>query len=104
MNVCVVCGKCWCVEWMLMRVGVIIVFRCEENRKVRAILIKFVHSCEQVEWFNRTLKRMMWKEFSYQGTYKWINQDLTNKYNNRLHKTMRMKWILKRKTFSRYCL
>ena len=26
-----------------------------------------------VERFNRTLKAMMWKEFSFQGTYKWIN-------------------------------
>lgn len=26
-----------------------------------------------VERFNKTLKGMMWKEFSYQGTYKWIN-------------------------------
>lgn len=45
-----------------------------------------------VERFNRTLKGMMWKEFSYQGTYKWINkyQELVNKYNNTYHRTIKM--------------
>lgn len=45
-----------------------------------------------VERFNRTLKAMMWKEFSFQGTYKWINiyQELIDKYNNTLHRTIKM--------------
>jgi len=36
------------------------------------------------EQFNRTIKNMMRKEFSYQGTYKWINiyNALIAKYNN----------------------
>ena len=40
-----------------------------------------------VERFNRTLK-----EFSFQGTYKWINiyQDLIAKYNNTLHNTINL--------------
>jgi len=35
---------------------------------------------------------MMWKEFSFQGTYKWINiyKTLIAKYNNTYHKTIRM--------------
>lgn len=45
-----------------------------------------------VERFNRTLKNMMWKEFSYQGTYQWINiyKNLINQYNNTYHKTIHM--------------
>jgi len=45
-----------------------------------------------VERFNRTIKNMMWKEFSYQGTYKWINiyKTLIAKCNNTYHKTIRM--------------
>lgn len=46
-----------------------------------------------IERFNRTLKGLMWKEFSYQGTYKWINiyQELVDKYNNTYHRTIKMK-------------
>jgi len=45
-----------------------------------------------VERFNRTIKNMMWKEFSYQGSYKWINiyKALIAKYNNTYHKTILM--------------
>lgn len=45
-----------------------------------------------VERFNITLKAMMWKEFSHQGTYKRINiyQDLVGRYNNILHRTIKM--------------
>ena len=45
-----------------------------------------------VERFNTTLKGMMWKKFSFQGTYKWINiyQELIDKYNNTLHRTIKM--------------
>lgn len=46
-----------------------------------------------VERFNRTLKGWMWKEFSLNGSYKWINnvQELVNKYNNTVHRTIKMK-------------
>lgn len=45
-----------------------------------------------IERFNRTLKGIMWKEFSYQGTYKWINKykELVNNYNNTYHRTIKM--------------
>lgn len=48
-----------------------------------------------VERFNRTLKSMMWKKFSLNGNYKWINivQDLINTYNNTKHRTIKMKPI-----------
>ena len=34
----------------------------------------------------------MWKEFIFQGNYKWINiyQELTDKFNNTLHRTIKM--------------
>ncbi|CAD7001699.1 unnamed protein product [Ceratitis capitata] len=45
-----------------------------------------------IERFNRTLKGMMWKEFSFRGTHKWIDiyKDLINDYNNTIHSTIRM--------------
>lgn len=45
-----------------------------------------------VERFNRTLKGMMWKEFSYNGSYHWIDlyKDLVNEYNRKIHRTIKM--------------
>ncbi|KAJ8911885.1 hypothetical protein NQ315_012299 [Exocentrus adspersus] len=40
-----------------------------------------------VERVNRTLKNLMWKQFSLQGNYKW----LSTKYNNTRHRTIKMK-------------
>ena len=42
--------------------------------------------------FNATLKGLMWKGFSFQGNYKWIDlyQELINKYNNTLYRTIKM--------------
>jgi hypothetical protein len=46
-----------------------------------------------VERFNRTLKGWMWKQFSLNGNYKWIDniQDLVNKYNSTIHRTIKMR-------------
>lgn len=46
-----------------------------------------------VERVNRTLKSLMWKQFSLQGNYKWLNllQHLVDKYNNTVHSTIHMK-------------
>lgn len=46
-----------------------------------------------VERFNRTLKNKMWKRFSFQGSYKWLNilSDLTRNYNNTKHRTIKMR-------------
>lgn len=48
-----------------------------------------------VERVNRTLKSMMWKEFSLQGTYKWLDilPKLIEKYNTTKHRTIKMKPI-----------
>lgn len=45
-----------------------------------------------VERFNRTLKNSMWKEFSMNGTYKWIDiiQKLVATYNKNYHQTIKM--------------
>lgn len=45
------------------------------------------------ERFNRTLKTRMWKQFSLQGTYRWLGilDDLVDDYNNRVHRTIGMK-------------
>lgn len=46
-----------------------------------------------VERFNRTLKTWMWKHFSAQGNYKWLEilPKLLHKYNNKIHRTIGMK-------------
>lgn len=46
-----------------------------------------------VERVNRTLKNLMWKEFSLQGTYKWLEilPKITYAYNNKKHSTIKMK-------------
>lgn len=48
-----------------------------------------------VERVNRTLKSIMWKEFSFNGNYKWINilPEIVSKYNNKKHNTINMKPI-----------
>lgn len=45
-----------------------------------------------VERFNRTLKGMMWKEFSYNGSYHWLDKykDLVKTYNKNYHRTIKM--------------
>lgn len=45
------------------------------------------------ERFNRTLKTKMWKMFSVQGTYKWIDivDELVMEYNSTKHRTIKMK-------------
>lgn len=48
-----------------------------------------------VERLNRTLKNLMWIEFSLIGKYKWLNilSELMKKYNGRKHRTIGMKPI-----------
>ncbi|XP_070168346.1 uncharacterized protein [Polyergus mexicanus] len=45
-----------------------------------------------VERFIRSLKEIMWKQFSIQGNYKWVDilPNLLNIYNNRKHRTIGM--------------
>ena len=45
-----------------------------------------------VERFNRTLKALMWKEFSVNGSYRWFDmiENLVHKYNNTKHRTIKM--------------
>ncbi|XP_070172160.1 uncharacterized protein [Polyergus mexicanus] len=45
-----------------------------------------------VERFNRSLKELMWKQFSIQDNYKWVDilPNLLNIYNNRKHRTIGM--------------
>lgn len=45
-----------------------------------------------VERFNRTLKGMMWKQFSNNGTYEWISiyKNLVKLYNKKIHGTIKM--------------
>lgn len=42
----------------------------------------------------RTIKTWLFKQFGLQGSYKWygnVLQDITNKYNNRIHRTIKTK-------------
>lgn len=60
--------------------------------------IKMYSTCSNkkasvVERFNRTLKNLMWREFSAQGSYKWLDMlpKLLHKYNNTKHRMIKMK-------------
>lgn len=72
------------------------------NKHVKKLMIKYninhYHTFSDlkasiVERLNRTLKQRMWKEFTTQGSYEWLNilQDIVNKYNNSVHRTIGMK-------------
>lgn len=45
------------------------------------------------ERWNRSLKGWMWREFTVQGSYKWLDlvPKLVEKYNNKVHRTIGMK-------------
>ena len=51
---------------------------------------KKASSCKK---FNRSLKTNMWKLFSINGNYKWFDilDNLVSTYNNRVHRSIRMK-------------
>lgn len=59
-----------------------------------------------VERVNRTLKNKMWKQFSLQGNYKWLNilPDIVDKYNDTKHKTIGMKPKNVKKKHEQYLL
>ena len=50
------------------------------------------HKASSVERFNRTLKTLMWKRFSEEGTRRWIDMlpELMKEYNNRKHSVIKM--------------
>lgn len=64
-----------------------------EKRKVHMYSTYSTKKAAIVERFNRTLKNRMWKEFSYRGSYKWIDilDSLVDDYNNTKHRTIKMK-------------
>lgn len=47
----------------------------------------------QVERLNRTLKQIMWPQFSIQGNYKWLHllPNVVQQYNSQKHRTINMK-------------
>lgn len=59
--------------------------------------------CERL---NRTLKEIMYREFTVQGNYKWLNllPNIVNLYNNRVHRTIGMKPADVRKKDEKYLL
>lgn len=72
-----------------------------ENRQVRNYLtrehgieqfsIKSPHKAAMVERFNRTLKNRMWRAFTKQGSYKWLEllPQLLTAYNNSPHRSLK---------------
>lgn len=60
-----------------------IAFFTSENDEIKASI---------VERFNRTLKEKLWRYFTHNGTYKYIDvlQALVHSYNNTIHSTLKM--------------
>jgi len=44
------------------------------------------------ERFNKTLKNLMFREFSARGTFNWVDMldELIERYNNSYHRTIKM--------------
>ena len=70
-----------------------------ESRQVRAYLqregveqfsVKSQFKAALVERFNRTLKTKMWRVFTHQGNYRWVDilQPLVDSYNNSHHRVL----------------
>ncbi len=58
------------------------------------------HKASMVERFNRTLKSIMWRRFTYEQKDKWIHilPELINEYNNTKHSSIKMSPIDASKT------
>lgn len=72
------------------------------NKEFRTLMEKYsinhyssfsIMKASIVERVNRTLKNLMWKEFSLQGNYKWMQllPRIIEKYNHTKHSTIGMK-------------
>ncbi|XP_020298677.1 uncharacterized protein LOC109862918, partial [Pseudomyrmex gracilis] len=59
------------------------------------VLSKYAWAIPLKKQFNRTLKKDMWKQFTLNGTYKWIAllPRLLMEYNARKHRTIGMRPI-----------
>ncbi|XP_050453273.1 uncharacterized protein LOC126852477 [Cataglyphis hispanica] len=64
-----------------------------EKHRVNHYSMYSVMKASIVERFNRTLKNSMWKYFTLNGTYKWIDAlpRLVKEYNARKHRTIGMR-------------
>lgn len=72
------------------------------NEKFQVLMRKYninhystysVKKASIVERFIRTIKSWLWQKFAYNGSYKWVKQtlpDLMNKYNNKVHSTIKV--------------
>lgn len=67
--------------------------RMLERRKIHMYSTFTTKKAAIVERFNRTLKNRMWKEFSFRGSYKWIDilDSLVDDYNFTKHRTIKMR-------------
>jgi len=66
-----------------------------EKREINHYSTYSVLKASIVERFNRTLKNSMWKYFTLNGTYKWLDAlpRLVSEYNARKHRTIGMRPI-----------
>ncbi|GAB1860707.1 Integrase core domain-containing protein [Camponotus japonicus] len=66
-----------------------------EKREINHYSTYSVLKASTVERFNRTLKNSMWKYFTLNGTYKWLDAPprLVSEYNARKHRTIGMRPI-----------
>lgn len=66
--------------------------RMLKERHIKLYSTFSVKKASIVERFNRTLKSKMWKRFSFNGSYKWVDllATLIDEYNNTMHRTIHM--------------
>ena len=64
--------------------------RCAKTRGINHYSTYSVMKASIVERFNRTLKNLMWKQFSLNASYRWVDllPALVRTYNHRKHRTI----------------
>lgn len=77
-----------------------------ERRRIHMYSTFTTKKAAIVERFNRSLKNRMWKEFSFRGSYKWIDilDSLVDDYNFTKHRTIKMRPVDVNTSNERYLL
>lgn len=66
-----------------------------QDNKIKIYSTFSEHKASVIERFNRTQKTILYKNFTSNSTYKWVDYltEIMNTYNNRVHSTIKMKPI-----------
>ena len=71
------------------------VARVMQENNVELFSVKSAYKAAMVERFNRTLKTKIWRYFTAQNTFQWVDElkNFVNAYNHSIHRSIKMKPI-----------